>query len=81
MIRDTYNNGTKTGTETIATPEVDNADNLRSKAVAALTANATYLAVATPTNAQVAAQVQALTRECSGVIRMLLGLLDSTAGT
>jgi hypothetical protein len=35
----------------------------------ALTGNRTYLAVASPTNAQVAAQVRALTQQMNGVIR------------
>lgn len=51
------------------------------RAKAALTANATYLAIATPTNAQVAAQVRRLTQECTGLIRLLLNQLDTTDGT
>lgn len=58
-----------------------NAQTLEQRALGALDANATYLALATPTNAQVAAQVTRLTRECSAVIRMLLGRTDDTAGT
>jgi len=68
---------------------------LRDRAAAALAANvtdqadnATYLAIASPSAAQVAAQVRALTRqsttqarELTAVIRLLLGLLDSTDGT
>lgn len=47
----------------------------------ALTVNDAFLAIATPTNPQVAAQVQRLTKECSALIRLLLQQLDSTAGT
>ena len=58
-----------------------NADTLRARAQAALTANATFLALGSPTNAQTLAQVQLLTKECNGIIRLLLGVLDSTSGT
>lgn len=58
-----------------------NGTTIRSRAQQALTANATYLAIGSPTNAQVAAQVVTLTKESTAVIRLLLGLLDSTAGT
>lgn len=61
--------------------DVANGADLRTKAAAALDANATYLALSNPTNAQNAAQVQRLTRECSGLIRLLLGRLEDTAGT
>lgn len=59
------------------------------------TANNTYLAIQSPTNANVVAQVRALTnqsnavvaqlraltRQNTAVIRLLLGLLDGTDGT
>lgn len=58
-----------------------NADALRDRAAAALDANAAFLANNSPTNAQVLGQVRLLTRECNAVIRLLLGMLNSTDGT
>ncbi len=54
---------------------------IEDRAVTALDANAAFLALASPTNAQVLTQVKVLTRECTAVIRLLLGRLDSTTGT
>lgn len=54
---------------------------LRAQAATALATNVTFLALAAPTNAQTVAQVRALTRECSTLIRLLVRLLDSTDGT
>lgn len=47
----------------------------------ALTANATFLAIATPTNAQIAAQVKLLTREVNAIIKLTRNQLDDTTGT
>lgn len=62
-----------------------NLNTIQTKAAAAITANSTYLAIGTPTNAQIAAQVRALTQQNNKIIRVLLGMvlgdraqLDST---
>lgn len=47
------------------------ADGTITRARAAFTANRSYLAIPTPTNAQVAAQVRALTRQNQGLIRLV----------
>lgn len=51
------------------------------RARVALTANATYLALGSPTNAQNLAQIRLLTRECSALIKLALNELDTTDGT
>jgi hypothetical protein len=56
-------------------------DTIATRAEAALSTNDTYLAISAPTVAQNTAQTKALTKECSGLIRLLLGRLDSSANT
>lgn len=67
--------------EQILTGSEANAQTLRDRAGAALAANATYLALSSPTAAQNTTQVQRVTKECSALIRLALNLLDSTDGT
>lgn len=59
-------------------PNEQNTDTLRQQASTALAGNQTYLGLASPTNAQVAAQVRALTQQVDGLIRLAIGQLDAT---
>jgi hypothetical protein len=69
----------KTQAELDAERDQANGVTIRSQADAALTANRTFLAIATPTNVQLSAQVRALTQQMNGVIRVaVLGKLDGT---
>lgn len=65
-----------------AAPDLDvenaNAATLRSRATQALVDNRAFLAIASPTNAQNAAQVKALTRQVNGLLRLELRQLDGT---
>lgn len=54
---------------------------IRQRLHTALDANAAFLALASPTNAQVLAQVRVLTRENTGLIRLALDALDAADGT
>ena len=56
---------------------------LHAKARNAIDANVAFLALANPTNAETLAQVRTLTRECTALIRLLIGddLLNDTEGT
>lgn len=58
-----------------------NADTLRQRVRTALATNAAYVALASPSNAQNAAQVKALSRQQNAIIRLLLGALDNVADT
>lgn len=57
--------------------DVRNADDLRTRTATALGANRAFLA-STPTAAQSAAQVKALTRQMNGLIRLQLQQFDAT---
>jgi hypothetical protein len=54
---------------------------LLAKAATALTTNATYLAIASPTNAQNTAQVKALTRQVNALLKLATAALSDTTGT
>jgi hypothetical protein len=54
---------------------------IEQRAQTALAANETFLAIASPSNAQNAAQIKLLTRECQGLIRLAIKALDSLNGT
>lgn len=54
---------------------------IEAQAVTALTTNRTFLALATPTNAQAVAQTKALTRQVNGIIRLLIDRSSLADGT
>jgi hypothetical protein len=58
-----------------------NAATIEDRMRQALDANATFLALASPTQAQTLAQVRRLTRECSALIRLALSELDTVDDT
>lgn len=62
----------KTTTTYEASDEQVNLETILNAARTALTANKTYLGLASPTNAQNLAQIRALTRQVNALIRVLL---------
>lgn len=76
--REQWTQRPKTQAEIDADAATANNSTIRQQANVALADNRTYLAVASPTNVQVAAQVRALTQQMNGVIRLVLGKLDGT---
>jgi hypothetical protein len=76
---ETWTNGVLVDTQILPRDAADyNRDVIEERAVAALTNNIDYLAIASPTSAQAAAQIKDLTRQMNGIIRLLLNRLDST---
>ena len=67
-----------TADELAAATATKNRATIQNQATTALANNRTYLAIATPTTAQMRAQIDALTRQHQGMIRLLLGQLDGT---
>ncbi|HET7741056.1 MAG TPA: hypothetical protein VFL67_10445 [Mycobacterium sp.] len=68
----------KTAAEIAADTALTNRATIEAQAATALSTNATFLAIASPTAAQVATQTKALTRQSNGVIRLLLNRLEAT---
>lgn len=62
----------------VAIDEDGNRRTIEQQAETALDTNRTFLDRSSPTNAQIAAQVKALTRQNSGLIRLVLNRLDGT---
>lgn len=65
--------------ETAARVAAANEQTIRDRATQALAANATFMALASPTNAQTLAQVKALTKQLNGLIRLTVRALDTIA--
>lgn len=74
----TWTERAKTSEEQASQTQQANRTTIEDQARTALTNNRTYLALASPTNAQNLAQIRALTRQNNGLIRLLLGQLDGT---
>lgn len=60
-------------------PQKDAATALLTKASNAIAANVTYLAIASPSNAQVTAQVRAITRQTNALMRLVAGMYGQHA--
>lgn len=71
------NNNIISEKEVALAPDQENRQTIEQRAVVALQANRDFIA-STPTAAQTAAQVKALTKQMNGIIRLLLNQLDGT---
>lgn len=77
----TADENTRADAEALKQSAEANSDSLKSKARSAVTNNNTFLAIASPTNAQVVAQVKALTRQNNALIKLILGEFTDMTGT
>lgn len=71
----------KTQPELDADTATANSVTVHNRAETGLAVNSAFLAISSPSNAQTLAQVKALTRQVSGLIRLTLGKLDDITGT
>lgn len=78
---ETWTTRAKTAPETTGDTAATNSTTLAGKVQAALTANTTYLALTTKTNAQVTAQVARLTRETNALLRQVWSQLSDVSDT
>lgn len=77
--REVWHDGALVSTSQVEVPpEQANETTLRERALAALDTNRAYIARTSPTAAQTAAQVKALSQQNNSLIRLLLGRLDGT---
>lgn len=65
--------------ETTAETTMTNREAIEGAAETALTDNASFLALASPTNSQVLAQIQSLTKQSNALIRLQLERLESAS--
>lgn len=77
----TAEENTATDARIAETTAETNAATLTAKAKTALTNNNTFLAIASPTNTDIVAQVKALTRQVNALIKLEIQDLANTTGT
>lgn len=74
-----WKNGALQSSTPVTIPDsVANQRTVVTQALNAMANNRTFIALASPTNAEVVAQVKALSQQSNAIIRMLLGQFDAT---